>query len=298
MPSDPAVAPRTTTTTTSTSLISTHQHSLVRSMLTALAGSTRRNHHHPPQGQVARSIMSRRFGPGGIVDEPPAYSRGYHRPVIDPVVQPATLLAAGRFIYSDRSPAPPLALYELSHDADFLSDSNRQVGVDRLDHALKLHDGGAPQPSMRSKHIYDLRHPGAITGPTFPFHADPTSRQSLGSLGITTFRHKRWALAKGYRVHRATRGPHHRLLCGQVLFTAVPSKDKAVQFEWFDSQERLVARELADSGGVKSLLISAEMSMRNRDALVVAWTLKGWWDLSREGSSRMSHCEAGALVAP
>ncbi|RDA92192.1 hypothetical protein CP533_5616 [Ophiocordyceps camponoti-saundersi (nom. inval.)] len=286
MPSDPVAA----RTTTSTSLIATRQvqHSLARSMLFALAGSARRNHHQP-QGQVARSIMSRRFGPGGMVDEPPAYSRGHHRPMVDPMVQPATLIAAGRFIYSDRSPAPPLALYELSHDADFLSDSNRQVKVDRLDHALKQHDGGSPQVSMRPKHIYDLRHPGAITGPTFPFHADPTSRQSLGSLGITTFRHRRWALAKGYRVHRATRGPHHRLLCGQVLFTALPSKDKAVQFEWYDSQERLVARELAESGGVKSLLISSEMSMRNRDALVIAWMLRGWWELSREGTSRMSH---------
>ncbi|PFH58069.1 hypothetical protein XA68_14205 [Ophiocordyceps unilateralis] len=275
MPTDPVASRMTTTTTTTTmtpppssSLISARQHSLVRDMLTALTGTRTQN--HPPQGQVGRSIMPRGASPAGYMDEPPSYSRGHHqRSFHNPIVQPTTLIAAGRFVYSDKSHAPPQTLYEISHDADTLTDAVRIVRVERLDHAVKHQDGGAPQLSTRAKHIYDLRHPNAITAPTFPFHADPASRQSLGSLGITTFRPWKRALARGYRVHRAARGPH-RLLCGEVHFTAVPVKDKAVMFEWFDSQERLIARELTERGGVKSLLISAEMTMRNRDALMAA----------------------------
>ncbi|KAF4584180.1 hypothetical protein GQ602_005553 [Ophiocordyceps camponoti-floridani] len=235
------------TTTSSSSLISARQRSLIRSMLSIMTGS-------------AQSRSHQRMTPDYLTDQPPAYSHSHRRSVNDPIVKPTTLFAAGRFVYSDNSHAPPQIVYELSHDAGSLTDVVRHVRVERVDHAFKHQDGGAPQLSTRPRHLYDLRHPNAITAPTFAFHADSASRQSLGSMGITTFRPWKRALSKGYRIHRATRGPHHRMLCGDLLFTAVPVRDKSVTFEWFDSEQRLIARELPERGGTKSLLRPADMS--------------------------------------
>ncbi|KAM4062113.1 hypothetical protein HRG_008962 [Hirsutella rhossiliensis] len=192
------------------------------------------------------------------------------------ILPPVTLRVAGRFVYSDDPQAPPL--YELSHSIGFLSDTDHVVRVQRLQHVVKQFNG-APHVSTRARHLYDLKHPSHVTAPTFPFHAEATSRQSLCSLGITRFRPRRLSTARGYRVHRAARGPNHQLVSQEAIFTVLPARDRAVTFEWFDAQSRLLARELVQ-GDMMSFLIGTEMSLGARDALVAAWVLKVWWELA------------------
>lgn len=207
--------------------------------------------------------------------EPPSYDAADRR-LDDLILPPVTLRAAGRFVYSDDPQAPPL--YELSHSIGFLSATDRVVGVHRLQHQVKQLNG-APHVSTRAWHLFDLKHPSLLTAPPFPFHAEATSRRSLCSLGITRFRPRRLSAARGYRVHRAVRGPDHRLVSQDAIFTALPVRDGAVTYEWSDSQGRLLARELVQ-GGLMSFLIGTELSLGARDALVAAWILKMWWELA------------------
>ncbi|PHH87214.1 hypothetical protein CDD83_9181 [Cordyceps sp. RAO-2017] len=225
--------------------------------------------YHARAGTVNRNIA--RFAQRPEPEAPPSYDE----PLDDGLVlPPATLHVAGRFVYSDNVHSPPL--YELSHSVGFLRDTDRLVRVERLDHSVRDLNG-SPQLSTRTKHLYDLKHPSIATSPTFLFHADTTSRQSLCSFGITSFRPRKLSTAKGYRVSRTGRGSDRQLVPRDALFTALPASDDAVTFEWFDPDDCLVAREL-DRSGMTSLLISAEMSLRARDALVAAWMLKLWWE--------------------
>ncbi|KAF4507767.1 hypothetical protein G6O67_004230 [Ophiocordyceps sinensis] len=207
--------------------------------------------------------------------EPPSYGDASEL-LNSHTLPPVTLRVAGRFVYSDDPQTPPL--YELSHSVGFLRDTHHVVRVQRLQHQVKQLNG-APQVSTRARHLYDLKHPNHVTAPTFSFHAEATSRQSLCSFGISSFRPRRLSTARGYRVHRAARGPGHQLVSQDAIFEALPAKDGAVTFEWFDSQSRLLARELVQ-GGMASFLIGAEMSLAARDALVTAWILRVWWELA------------------
>ncbi|RFU76825.1 hypothetical protein TARUN_5411 [Trichoderma arundinaceum] len=195
----------------------------------------------------------------------------------DDVLSPTTLYVAGRFIHSADPSAPPL--YELSHSVDFLKDADRNVRFERLDYSVKNRDG-VPQLTARKRHIYDLKHPTLATCPTFAYHAEPTSRQSLCAFGLESFRPKKLSSAKGYRVHRATASLDHRLVRRDVLFSAVPARDKAVRYEWSDAEGQLVAREV-DSGGLMTLVITAMMGAGERDALVSAWMSRVWAELAK-----------------
>lgn len=200
------------------------------------------------------------------------------QPGDDRALPPATLYAAGRFVHSDDPQAPPL--YELSHSIGFLSDNDRVVRLERLDYTVKVAHG-APQVSTRARHVYDLTHPTLATSPTFTYHAEATSRRSLCSFGIESFRARPLSSARGYRVHRAARGPDRQLVGREALFTAVPASTEAVVFEWYDARGGLLARE-TDNGELLSLLVSAEMGPRERDALVAAWILRLWWEMATD----------------
>lgn len=196
----------------------------------------------------------------------------------DDVLSPTTLYVAGRFIHSTDPWVPPL--YELSHSVGFLKDTDRNVRVERLDYSVKRRDGVA-QIAARKRHIYDLKHPIMVTGPTFAYHAEPTSRQSLCTFGLESFRPRKLSSTKGYRIRRATHSLDHQLVRRDILFSAVPVRDKAVRYEWSDADGQLVAREV-DRGGLMTLVVSAVMGTSRRDALVSAWMSRVWSELAKK----------------
>ncbi|KAM0246364.1 hypothetical protein ACHAQJ_010258 [Trichoderma viride] len=219
------------------------------------------------------------------MDAPPSYQfsneLAYGPPLRTPVafLSPTTLYVAGRFIHSVDPWEPPL--YELSHPVGFLKDTDRNVRVERLDYAMKRRDGVA-QLTSRKRHIYDLKHPVGVTCPTFAYHAEPTSRQSLCTFGLESFRPRKLSSAKGYRIRRATQSLNQQLVRRGVLFSAVPTRDKAVRYEWSDAGGQLVAREVGANLGNPVLVISSMMSAGERDALVSAWLSRVWAELAKK----------------
>lgn len=204
-------------------------------------------------------------------EEPPLYNDDE----ISTVVQPTTLYAAERFIFSSDPNAPPL--YELSHSVGFLSDSDRTVRFERLEHAVTTR-AGAPRVTSKNRHIYDLKHPTPGELMKFEYQCESVSRESLGSFGIVPFRRHVFG-TKGFRVHRAVRGPDGRLESRSVLFTATASRDKNVGFEWTDENEEMMAREIIENDLMR-LVVGTEMSVGLRDALVAAWILRLWNELA------------------
>jgi hypothetical protein len=213
-------------------------------------------------------------GPGSAPtgEEPPSYSNKQS----SSVVQPATLYAAERFIHSSDPNAPPL--YELSHSIGFLSDSDRTVRFERLEHAIKTTREGMPHVTTRNRHIYDLRHPTVGEIMNFTYQCESVHRSSPHSFGLVPFR-KRVFGSKGYRVFHAVRGEHERLEAREVLFTAEASKAKNVGFEWKDGNEQMLAREIIEDDLMR-LVVGTEMGVEMRDALVAAWILRIWSELS------------------
>ncbi|KAH6989311.1 hypothetical protein BKA56DRAFT_252351 [Ilyonectria sp. MPI-CAGE-AT-0026] len=225
----------------------------------------------------------------------PSYDDSANTEVIveNQILGPATLYIAGRFVHSSDPEAPPL--YEFSHSVGFLRDTDRTVKVERIDQTVRDYNG-TPKVQTRNRHLFDLRHPTAGEFPTFEYHAESTSRRALCSLGITTFRPKSGLLAsmgkskgKGYRVHRAVRGADRRHEARETMFTAAPSRDRAVGFEWSDAEGRLLAREV-ETDELMSLVVTAEMGAALRDALVAAWVLRVWWELAK-GNYRSNRWE-------
>lgn len=217
--------------------------------------------------------------PPHVGELPPSYDSGQ----ISDIVQPATLYAAERFIYSSDPSSPPL--YELSHSVGFLNDTDRKVRFERLEHTIKTRSG-APQRNTRNRHIYDLTHPTTGEFANFEFQCVSVSRQSIGSLGIVPFRRNLFG-SKGFRVHRTANGADHRLEAKDVLFTATASRSRNVGFEWTDDNGQLLAREIVEDDLMR-LVIGMEMSVGVRDALVAAWILRIWNELTnRKGREGM-----------
>ncbi|QYT01501.1 hypothetical protein H0G86_008538 [Trichoderma simmonsii] len=219
------------------------------------------------------------------MDDPPPYqdsseTYGLGPGAQDDILSPTTLYVAGRFIHSVDPWAPPL--YELSHSVGFLKDTDRNVRIERLDYSMKRRDGVA-QLAARKRHIYDLKHPLRVTGPTFAYHAEPTSRQSLCAFGLESFRPRKLSTTKGYRIRRATatKSLDHQLVRRDILFSAIPTKDKAVRYEWSDADGQLVAREVTE-GNFMTLVVSAMMGACERDALVSAWMSRLWSELAKK----------------
>ncbi|KAK3175767.1 hypothetical protein K4F52_010007 [Lecanicillium sp. MT-2017a] len=203
---------------------------------------------------------------------------------LDPMslIDPGTLYVADRFIHCQDPDAPPL--YELSHAVDFLRDSDRTVRLERLEYSLKRHrprDGTNNPPSISTKRrcLYELKHPTPGEYPTFPFHAESASRQSLCTFGLATFRPKRLSSAKGFRVFRAARTAGTTVARRALLFSAVPSKDASVLFDWLGRDGTALAAE-TDSAGLKSLVIGTRMSLVMHEALVAAWITRIWWRMA------------------
>lgn len=207
--------------------------------------------------------------------EPPSYDEIANK--VEHLNPPATLQISGRVIYSDKNPTEPL--FELSLDPIYLRDTTRAVSIERVDTTMKPPPtpNAPPGTVTQKRHIYDLKHPGIITGPVFLYSAEAISRQSLCSLGMSTFRPRRLSLTRGFRVHRSTKRLDNQVIPLGLLFTAVSSKTNGVRYEWSNGQGEIVAREL-DSKQSCRLFITKEMNTKKRDALVASWVLRIWWE--------------------
>ncbi|KAF9773866.1 hypothetical protein IL306_008236 [Fusarium sp. DS 682] len=201
----------------------------------------------------------------------------------DSILGPATLYIAGRFIYStDPQEAP---LYEFSHDISYLHDNDRNVKVERIDPVTKT-SAGLPQVVLKNRHLFDLKHPTAAEFPSFPYHAEATSQRALTSFGVSCFRSGNiLRQLKGYRFERMVRGPGRKFRADGVLYEACESRSKGVVYEWRDCYGDIIAREVQDEQGHISMFVTAEMAQELRDALVVAWVIRIWAELSHGNKS-------------
>ncbi|EYB21280.1 hypothetical protein FG05_04193, partial [Fusarium graminearum] len=121
---------------------------------------------------------------------------------------------------------------------------------------------------------------------TFPYHAEVATRRALCSFGVSYFRSGSiLRQKKGFRFDRAVKGTERKLEPRGVLFEASSSRSKGVGYEWRDAQGNLIAREVEDERTSMSLVITAEMSVELRDALVAAWILRIWYELSKGNNS-------------
>lgn len=209
----------------------------------------------------------------------PSYNESTNSADAKILLPPITLTLDGQIIYGgeNRNAGP---LYRLSRSIKDFVDNARDVTFEKVDHHIRtLHDGTS-QMTMRYREMYHLKHPTKITGPTFLYYAESTSKLSLGSFGLSSFRRRRVLSSRnGYNVHRAERRLDHKLDVGGKLFSGVATNGKAVAFEWSDGQGNIVAREVkAQPGRLPTLLITKEMKVRRRDALAAAWILKLWWE--------------------
>lgn len=207
------------------------------------------------------------------------------------LLKPTTLYVAERFIHTADPRSP--AAYEFSHSINFLSNTDRKVTLERLDYSVRTVNGN-PTVNTRKRTIFDLTHRTLGESPNFTFQAEAKSRTAIGSMGIEQKR-KGFSRRLGYRVCRATWGADRRLADGgTTMFTAsAPSGTSGaigiagrrsagsgeVSWEWSDGNEELVAREVT-TDMLASLVITAEMTQPQRDALVAAWIMRLWWDLA------------------
>ncbi|QPH05350.1 hypothetical protein C2857_003093 [Epichloe festucae Fl1] len=217
------------------------------------------------------------------MDPPPSYD-DVANPTIDDddsrPLTPATFHILGSFIYSDRNPTGE-PLYELSHQIDHLRDTTRSMSINRLDSTSRVQNGTSRMVT-RKRHIYDLKHPGILTGPLFLYHADSVSRYSLCSFGVCTVRKRRlFSSAHGFQVHRAVKDAHRDVVPRGHLFSVASTRRGKVRFEWSDPGGEIIARELDSPLEKHSLFITMEMNEMARDALVTAWVLRVWWQIAR-----------------
>ncbi|PTD06511.1 putative aldehyde dehydrogenase-like protein [Fusarium culmorum] len=162
---------------------------------------------------------------------------------------------------------------------------SRLVKVERVDSVIKT-SAGLPQAALKNRHLFDLKHPTAAEFPTFPYHAEVATRRALCSFGVSYFRSGSiLRQKKGFRFDRAVKGTERKLEPRSVLFEASSSRSKGVGYEWRDAQGELIAREVEDERTSMSLVITAEMSVELRDALVAAWILRIWYELSKGNNS-------------
>lgn len=195
---------------------------------------------------------------------------------------PTTLYIAGRFIHATEPSSSPL--YELSHSVGFLSDADRKVSLHRLDGQRTVLGRKAP---ARKRHLFDLAHAPPAEPDPFAFRADAVSRCAPCDLGFRPFSPRQGVLAslgnarhKGYQVHRVVRTRGSGDDDEPVVFTAVPSREAGVGFEWSDGEGRKLARE-AETDDLMSLEVTAETEVGTRDALVAAWMLRVWFELAQ-----------------
>ncbi|KAI1026585.1 hypothetical protein LB505_000669 [Fusarium chuoi] len=214
----------------------------------------------------------------------------------DSILGPATLFIAGRFIYSAEPQDPPL--YEFSHDISYLHDNDRNVKVERVDPVTKT-SAGLPQVVLKNRHLFDLKHPTAAEFPSFPYHAEATSQRALTSFGVSCFRSGNiLRQLKGFRFERMVRGPGRKFRADGVLYEACESRSKGVAYEWRDCYGDIIAREIQDEQGRISLFVTAEMTQELRDALVTAWVIRIWSELSNGNKSATRLMMVGSRSRP
>lgn len=191
-------------------------------------------------------------------------------PPYEDLHRPETLYLVQRLIRGGGPDGP--ALYELSHHADFLADTDRKVDMEKLTHSARAR--------ARKRPLFALTHRELAN---FDFQAEAQSRLAPPHMAIERHGHR---LTGGwrYRVVRCAWGADNRLeRRGPVLLEAArpTGRSNGVLWEWTDGEGRMLAREVAGAGA-RSLAVTAEMSVKARDALAAAWVLRIWWESARK----------------
>lgn len=218
-------------------------------------------------------------------DPPPYTSTSAPAPRRSRDIPPETLVLTRDYIQSVTTPSSP-RIYELSHHIPQLGPSNTVVQLSRVDYPGRT-TTSAPSAPGRTRKIFTLTRPPAITWPTFEFYLASTVGTNLGDLGLEPYSRFRSA---GYRIWKTT-PPRSRaeMRPTELIFTA--RRRGGGRYDWRERDEdgRVLAYETFNAGFCQ-LQVVEDMALGWRDALVGAWCLKLWHEVV-DSEPRPSTCK-------
>ncbi|KAJ6442318.1 splicing coactivator [Purpureocillium lavendulum] len=218
---------------------------------------------------------------------PPPYEDNSTRQDAPTTARPETLFIAQRFIHAGGADGP--AVYELSHHIDYLTDTDHKVVMQKLTQTLR-DSAGAPSVRTRKRPMFHLTHRTVAEMPNFSYQAEAQARLAPPHMGILRVGHKIRSGRRRYRVVRTHWGDDNRLQkSDDVLFEAeqpTGTGNADVVWEWSDGNGAMLAREVLHDDGILTLVVTAEMGIRKRDALAAAWVMRIWWDVAENGPAK------------
>jgi len=212
---------------------------------------------------------------GDVADEePPTYQEQRDDP--EEILQPASFVIRGRFIYAPPNESSPL--YELSRVIHAQGAATTNIEFHRLEYRVRPRRDGTPDVSQRPKHIYNItRVPVLFTDDERICNLHSVSRKTLGHhlvLKRSPFPHS------GYRATIASAeegGTGWKRPRGQYFFWLKHVKGA---YKWFDRSGKHVATQAEvgeEEGRVEYRLMVVEpLTRRMRDGLVALWCLWLW----------------------
>jgi len=210
--------------------------------------------------------------------DPPSYQEQEN--ISDELVQPATYVLRGRFVYAEGSSST--VLYELSRVIHAQGQATTSIEFQRLEYRVRTRSDGAPKVSQRLKHIYNLIRRPEIVGQDSQC-LEGVSSKGLGDINL----HKSPFPHSGFRAARLPNEEDKR--CGRTpnprheyYFNVKDKKhgDKGYDFEWTDHNGNAVAEQTAktrDDGNAEYVLsVAVPLTRRKIDGLVALWCLWLW----------------------
>ncbi|KAK5939838.1 hypothetical protein PMZ80_008220 [Knufia obscura] len=233
------------------------------------------------------------------------------RPPQDDVLQPVTLVLAGKSIHAETVPSTPL--YQMNQNVTIFSiprnGSSSSVIFERVEHdtsddklEVESTNTSTPSPEQRNHHLCYLVHPTTaryrpdLDNPAYyitsmssemlgNIHFEPTKSSFPGSK--TSFK----ALLSAQK--SATDKPLFDQ-APQSLFTVKP-KWKGGRYMWTDTNGTQVAFE-DGSAKARKLVITLPMQRHMRDSLVALWVLRIWHDVAESRQAKREVLES--MTAP
>jgi len=214
--------------------------------------------------------------PGGHVvdEEPPSYQEQRDDP--EEIMQPASFVMHGRFIYALPNESSPL--YELSRVIHAQGAATTNIEFHRLEYRVRTHRDGTPDVSQRAKHIYNIsRNPVLFTDDYRICNLHSVSRKTLGHhliLKKSPFPHSGYRATIASSEEGGTGGKRPR---SQYFFWL---KNVKGAYKWFDQSGKYVATQAETKEGQEQaeyrLMVVEPLTRRMRDGLVALWCLWLW----------------------